>query len=378
MFGSKNKKVKGRTEAGSPIVTSRVKLSLSGDTDPASYKTAVVKSKDGQVYRIPIDDSGRVPENVLIGRFMDVSQGDRDGKKRRPGLDRMQTASKTYRIPAGGFTPEEIVETGWWQHPNECDIEGIDDTPKGPMGDFGDQAAKFERATRGRIAIIAPTEEEKRRVAGVLAANFTESELKAAAWEHGLTIMHRNPGSKLSGYYTRRQEGVDSPIIVLRPYSDDETIIHEFCHHLRAVDPSRKGLVMTPFPQMDDGTLVPDLGQYSWTELSNLEEAENVAETTGRTVGIERTRSGYYQQIPGYPDYQQNFRYDRELLTGGVGKDSRPKKGRRLMDAVNEDFDDTRISGLKYGSTTTARGMADSLRADGSLAPRKAKKGARR
>ncbi len=333
---------------------------------------AVVQGKDGKTYNVPVDGTtGRVPTEALVGRFLDVNSGDREGRKRRTRADRMQTATKTYPIPDGGFTPEEIVANGWWPHPNECDIEGIDDTPKGIMGDFGSQAGKFEKATRGKIAIIAPTEEEKRHVAGVLAANFTESELKAAAWDYGLTIVVANPGAGCNGFYRRRQVGVDSPIIVIRPRAGDETIVHEFGHHLRAADARRKGVTRTPYPMTDEGVALPGF-QKRFDELATLEEASNVAEVTGRTIDLDETHTGYYEMIPSHPyDLKGNFEYDRKLLTGGLGKDSKPKKGKRLMDTIEEDFDDTRISGLKYKGRKTARSVANELRADGSISPRR-------
>ncbi len=367
---------RNRTADGSPIVTIRPREDVSGIGYNRDITVALVQAKDGKTYNIPVDEStGRVPTEALVGRFLDVNSGDRGGRKRRTRVDRMQTASRTYRIPEGGFRPEELVENGWWPHPNECDIEGIDDTPKGMMGDFGSKAAKFEKAAGGKIAIMAPTEVEKRRIAGVLAANFTESELKAAAWDYGLTIIVCNPGKGCNGFYRRRQTGVDSPTIVLRPFSDDETIVHEFGHHLRAVDPARTGVTKSPYRTSEEGVTLPVLSQGQYNELSTLEEAANVAEVTGRTVGLDMTNTGYYQLIPEHPmDYKGNFEYDRKLLTGGLGKDSKPKKGKRLMDTVEEDFDGTRISGLKFRGKKTARGVADDLRSYGAMAPKKVKK----
>lgn len=372
MVSSKN--AKKRTADGSPIVTVRPMTDLSGGKTTEPVSLAIVEGKDGFVYKIPVDRNGRVPTQALVGRFHDVARGDRGGKKRCIGADLAQTATKTYRIPEGGFKPEELVENGWWPHPNECDIEGIDDTSQGFMGDFGAQAGKFEKATGGKIAIIAPSEAEKRRVAGVLAANFTASELKAAATDYGLTIIVKNPGKKYNGYYRRRQTGVDSPEIVLRPFADDETIVHEFGHHLRCVDAKRKGITKCPFPQGYDGRAAPFFDQRKYDAMANLEEAGNVAEVTGRTIGLDETNTGYYQKIPDHPEsYQANFEWDRKLLTGGLGKDSKPKKGKRLMNAVEEDFDETRISGLKYNCRKTAKSVADDLRSMGEMPPKKPK-----
>ena len=375
MIGSKN--AKNRTKGGSPIVTVRPRADMSGGKS-RGYKLAAVKAKNGETYMVPVDTDGKVPTEALYGRFLDETSGDRQGKRRRPSVDRQQTAATIHKIPKGGFTPEEIIETGWWQYPNESDILGIDDTPSGAMGDFGSEAAKFEKAAAGKIAIIAPTDEERRRVAGVLAANFTASEIKAAAWDYGLTISIGNPGRGCNGYYMGRQTGNNTARIVLRPYASDETIVHEFGHHLRRVDSKRHGVTKCPYPVLADDREAPDFGQANYAELSNLEEAANVAEVTGRTIGLEKSATGYYEMIPGGSSLQENFQYDRKLLTGGLGAESKPKRGKRLVNTVEEDFDDTTISGLKYKGRRPAIKVADDLRANGTIAPRKPKKGGKR
>jgi len=383
MFNSKNKKVKGRTEAGSPIVTSRVNIRASGGSTEDVVKNAIVE-RDGKRFGVPVNQNGRVPEDALICRFLNTDAGPRNNGVRRLGADVKKTARKTYSIPDGGFTPEEIVDTGWWEDPGSCDIEGIDDG-YGPTMDFGPGMGRFERSTGGKIAIIAPTEAEKRHVASVLNDNFTAAELKAAAWKYGLVIKVAKPNAGCSGHYLGRQELVDTPEIILRHDANDETIVHEFCHHLRAVDPSRTGLTKTPHTICKDGRELPVYFQNHYDEKRTLEEASTVAETTGRTKGLDETNTGYYWMIPKPPygrhDGQGNFEIDRELLTGGVGKDSRPKQGKRLMDAIEENFDDTRISRMKYKGRKSAMGYVKQLREEEALPERRkpaARKGARR
>ncbi len=377
MLSSKN--AKSRTESGSPIVKSRVNIRASGGSTEKVVKNAVVGWK-GRSYSVPVDRNGRVPEEALLGRFLNTSWGRCDITLRRLGADVKKTARKTYPMPDGGFTPEQIVETGWWTDPGSCDIEGIDDG-YGPTMDFGPGMGRFERATGGKIAIIAPTEAEKRHIAAVLDENFTAAELRAAAWKYGLVIKVAKPFDGLSGHYLGRQNYVPTPQIVMLPGANDETIVHEFCHHLRAVDPSRTGLTKTPFEIDEDGREIPAHFQSNYDSRLTLEEAENVAETTGRTKGLDKTRSGYYWRIPKQDDAQAAFQHDRELLTGGVGKDSRPKQGKRLMDAVEENFDDTSISRMKYKGRKSAMGYVKQLREQAYLPERRmpaAKKGAKR
>lgn len=360
---------KNRTEAGSPIVKSRVNVMASGDPTEKAVKIAIVE-RDGRSYPVPVDQNGRVPEDALIRRFLDTSIGPRGNGVRRLGADVKKTARKTYPVPEGGFTPEQIVDTKWWNDPGSCDIEGIDDG-YGPTMDFGPGMGRFERATGGKIAIIAPTEAEKRRIANVLDDNFTTAELKAAAWKYGLIIRTGKPMKGCSGHYEFRQEGVDTPVIVLKPGTSDETIVHEFCHHLRAVDPSRSGLTKTPMNIAADGRAVPSYFQSDYDSRITLEEAANVTETTGRTKELDRTHCGYYWKIPKSFDPQAEFRYDRELMTGGLGKDSRPKQGKRLMDAVEENFDDTTISRMKYKGRKSAMGYVKQLREEDVLPERR-------
>ena len=365
--------MKKRTEEGSPIVQSRVSIKASGGSTEKMANNAVVK-RNGKSYSVPVDQNGRVPEDALMCRFLNTSVGTRGKGVRRLGADVRKTARKTYPVPEGGFTPEQIVETGWWEDPGSCDIEGIDDG-YGPTMDFGPGMGRFERATGGKIAIIAPTEAEKRHIAAVLDDNFTAAELRAAAWKYGLVIKVAKPFDGLSGHYLGRQNYVPTPQIVMLPGANDETIVHEFCHHLRAVDPSRTGLTKTPYSISADDRELPICYQQDYEEKCTLEEAGTVAETTGRTKGLEETDTGYYWMVPKPPhgkhDGQGNFEVDRELLTGGVGKSSRPKQGKRLMDAIEENFDDTRISRMRYKGRKSAMGYVRQLREEEVLPERR-------
>ncbi len=379
MLGSKNSK--SRTESGSPIVEGRVSVLASGGPSQRKTRNAVVQW-EGKSYTVPVDENGRVPEDALVSRFLDTSVGPRPNNGiRRLGADARHGSRKTHKVPEGGFTPEEIVATGWWDDPGKSDIEGIDDGSYGALLDFGPGNGKLEEAVGGKIAIFAPTGAERRRIASVLNENYTSAELKAAAWKYGLIISVGNPKSvnkNWLGYYKYRQDGVSTPIIVLEPNASDETICHEFGHHLRAADPSRSGLTKAPYTIAADGRVVPYCFQRNYPEKVNLEEAANVAETTGRTRGLDKTNCGYYWKIPKDNDPHAAFRADRSMLTGGVGKDSKPKKGKRLMDAVEEDFDDTMISRMRYKGHKSAMGYVKQLREEEVLPPRKSKKPAKK
>ncbi len=91
------------------------------------YKTKWVTARNGNKYEIPIDKNGKVPKEFLYAWFLNPTVGTRNGHWRNPVIDIGIDADVIHEIPRGGFTPEQLVETGWIQHPNESDIVGIDD-----------------------------------------------------------------------------------------------------------------------------------------------------------------------------------------------------------------------------------------------------------
>lgn len=183
-----------------------------------------------------------------------------------------------------------------------------------------------------------------------------------------------NPGRDLLGCYYGAQKGHESPLIVLRPGFTEETLIHEFTHHLRYGEAGRDDVVRTPYNVDDTGYRMDSvLEGPSEKELSNLEEAATVAETTARVSHITGP-DGYYEMIKGKPDSFKNYREDREILTKNSDGTSNPKKGKAAQNAVKQRFADTNISGMKKkGTSKTAIQVADELRASGQMKSSKGK-----
>ncbi len=378
-----------RTRGGSPIYYDPIMANVSGKGD--SFRIdhrpkAVVKARDGTRYHIPYSKrTGKVPVDVMFERFIDEDSGVPPGQGRRSvPKDLSQTASKTHTMPKGGFTPEEIVGTGWWQYPGSCDIEGIDDPRSFYMGPWaGTKGGRREASTR--IAVIGD-EDEADLIRRTLIDNFTAAELKKATRDGGLVVTMGDPGRGSAGCYYARQPGIDTPKIVIRPGYDErfteDTITHEMTHHLRATDDRRKGLTKYAFPQTEDGE--KDLVAYSLmtdrerATIRSMEEAATVAETTARTRRASRP-SGYYQDIKGqgrdYETANRLYEEDRQLMMRGFRRDG-PARGKQAINRVEDRFEDTHISGLRVSSKgqTAKEGYASA----GQLRSKPAKKASKK
>lgn len=376
-----------RTKGGSEVVRTDIFVNPSNSgpgSEPGMFThglAAKVEGKDGKTYLIPIDKKGKVPEYVLYQRFLNVSEGSRDGTERSVGKDLAKEAAKVYTIPKGGFTPEELVNNGWWAHPNESDIKGIDD----PSTSFIDiiKGADGKMSPMGKIAIVA-SDEERERIKDILQKDFTKKELKTATKNGGIVITVANPGKNAGGFYRGRQPGVETPMIVLMPGASEDTIVHEFVHHSRRVDPDRYGAADCPFPTDDIGTLNfkdPEWSsKYTHEDTLNLEEAATVLEAAGRTKTAEILPTGYYSYSPGgyhkksLQEVTKEYQHDRDLMVKG-GKKNSPLKGKRAVAKVNEKFNESKISDMKYKGRKTGKQIYKTMKDNGDLAEKpKAKK----
>lgn len=365
MFGRKNTGMR-RTAEGSPIVDSPVMVNISGIDEPIvrSRPRAQVQGKNGITYMVPIDPvTGRVPEDVLYEHFLDYNNwSDTPGKKRAPSIDSRRAAS-TIHTPRDelGFTPEEIVGCGWWSAVNGSDLMGIDDSTSSAIRNWDDVRSSV-KPHLGKIAIIAP-DDMQRKVIEILQNNFTASELKRMTDKTGLIIVQGNPGMGADGCYYRRQEGVETPNIVIRSTSGEDTITHEMVHHARSTDQKRSGIARTPIPQDEDDRMIPYPSSMRST-LINLEEACTVAETTARTRNP-TDNLGYYNYLKGDP----RLLYEQDRRRMIVGK---PLRGKRAVDKVNDTFEDTNISDLRIrNSGRKPRRTIEEGRSSGKYPPRK-------
>jgi len=330
--------------------TDHIEALGSGYAGRSKIPTVWVTTKSGDKYEIPVDGNGRVPEEYLIGHFLNPSAGSRGGKERDIVLDLRKDADTLHEIPEGGFTPRQLIETGWWQAVNESDIIGIDDTGSGAFARELEEAARSAQSAGRKMVFLMP-EDSAARARSILARDFTGTELRKAVRDRGLIIKEGNPGRGADGCYISRQEtsSLKTPVIILRRGWNEETLAHEFVHHLRHVDETRGGITRTPFKLNDDGERVSSMRYSTPSEFNsarNLEEASTVAESVARIQEPSTGANGYYSatSVHGELPYDR-YTHDRKTLVP-----DKPVKGRRAERRVTAKFGDTSISHLRYYS----------------------------
>ncbi len=238
--------------------------------------------RGGRIYTIPVEN-GVVPLWALAQRFQELGTVD--------DLD-----SDSSIVLPSGCTPEELIE--WWVDPSSCDIQGVD-TRDSPMYDVS-SVPRSKRAAQRKMAVIADPE-EARRIRRILSESFTTQELETMAADGSVVIRAVPYCGDATGCYYRRQDGVEIPLIVLERKTTPDGVVHEFVHHLRAVDTSRHGMLRTSFPTDADGRLSSRFGKMSRRQRERIveqEERATVAETIART-GSDPVHSGYYDRVEG-------------------------------------------------------------------------------
>lgn len=316
------------------------------------YPTIWVTTKNGQKWEIPVDPkTGRVPEEYLFARFLDIDSGSRKGMTRNIISDMEKDAEIIHEAPEGGFTPQQLIETGWWQYPNESDIMGIDDTGGTAFARELEEASKTAQSMGKKMVFLMP-EDSAQRARSILTRDFNSSEIKKAVRNGGIIIKEGNPGRGAAGCYLPAQEesSLKTPVIILGRGWDEETLVHEFTHHLRNVDHTRGGLTRTPFKLNDCGEMVSPMkykaGEYN--SARNLEEASTVAESLVRIQTPSKGANGYYASTSVNGDSPlERYLYDRRVLAGDPGNE-KPQKGRKAEKKVKDSFDETSISHLGH------------------------------
>ncbi len=349
---------------------------------PDKIPIKIMTGRDGTKYAIPINPkTGRVPDEALFARFLNESEGGRKGRGRSVVIDIDKEAAKTFDKPKVGYTPEELMKIGWWQHPAESDIRGIDDPSSSVYSVLRGASSKSGTEAGKKIAIISPEDDHIRKV---LIDNFTGTELRNAVKDSGILITTGASGKGASGFYRYKQPGVDCPQIVLESGADEDTITHEFTHHLRFTDETRDDVSRTPYPVGDDGCIdAVAWGMMSKDELAtlkNMEESATVAEAASRTRKPTEKPTGYYQRIEGHnpentglTEALEMYKHDRETLLES-NKGYVPVKGKRATKRVNDRFLETNISKLKMGGTPASTSVKNK-RESGTMPKAKSKTG---
>ena len=341
-----------------------------GGEGPVKIPTVTVTTKSGAKYELPVDRRGKVPREYVVARFMSETQGVRPPAKARSiAVDLSRDAEVMHREPRGGWTPQQLVKSGWWQYPAESDIYGIDDTTMASeIEALYKDATKTQQAVGKRMTLIMPKASAERAIK-ILRENFTAAELRKAVRGEGMVIQEGHTGRGVGGYYRAKwdsYENAKTPFIMLGPNWDEDTLVHEFTHHLRHADETRGGLTRTPFPLNDKGERMmrDGLSQHEFNSARNLEEAATVAETTARTRLPTESPTGYYEHTRKHgSNYRERYAYDRGLLVG----QGKPKKGRPAEKTVKAKFGDTSISGLRYYKADSAEAYLRAREAAGTM-----------
>lgn len=265
---------------------------------------------------IPADKDGYVPVKEIVRRYQE--RGNPTDSETTDALVLPQR-----------ITPKEIE--GWWNDPSICDIQGIDtkgsDIYSVPLSIRGKK-----RKALSRIAVIADRKEAD-RIRKILADSFTAEELERMSLGRSLIVSVTDSMRECTGYYLRRQHGIEVPEIVLERGTTADGIVHEAVHHLRVVDGR------TAFPTRE-GVLSPTYVKLSKKDKDRIvrkEESQTVAETVARTA-VDSTESGYYSHIPG-KDSRSAYLHDQQVISG-----SKALKGKAAIKAAQRNYDRSTIS----------------------------------
>lgn len=255
----------------------------------------------GKRYIILMDGTGCVPIHALVQRFQQCGSV-RDLNDNDQVLYPMRCR------------PQDIV--AWWADPRNGDILGLD-TRDSMVYDVSSVKGKAMRKAQRKIGVVTDSRIEQRRIRSVLESSFTASELDEMT-RNGSFVIRTVPNcGGATGYYLRKQDGVEIPLIVIEERTTADGIVHEVVHHARTMF-SRKGITRTAFPTRMDGTLDDDeynsMSPREKKRINNAEEAMTVAETVARTAE-DRMQSGYYDRIPER-SARSAYIEDRHIMAG--------------------------------------------------------------
>lgn len=247
-------------------------------------------SYNGRFYRIPVDENGYVPVTALAQRYQEFGNSKRD---------RCTDADVIYPLKS---KPEEIV--AWWADPSSSDIQGID-TKDSVIYDVRWIRDPEMRDAQARIAVVTPSKSEQRRIRMIIAESFSAKELRAMTRGPSVVIETKDSLGKATGYYLRRSDGVEVPLITLEKGTTPDGTVHEMVHHART---TRKPGSVTSSPIPVDSTGKVDekacsrMSPNRKAMLHDAEESATVAETVVRTRTDPR-QSGYYDKVGGRAAY---------------------------------------------------------------------------
>ncbi len=296
-------------------------------------------SYNGRFYRIPVDERGYVPVTAMAQRYQEFGNNKRD---------RCSDAEVIYPLKS---KPEEIV--AWWADPSSSDVKGID-TKDSLIYDVKWIRDPEMRDAQSRIAVVTPSKSEQRRIRKILAESFSAKELRAMAKGPSVVIETKDSLGKATGYYLRKSDGVEVPLITLETGTTADGVVHEMIHHART---TRKPGQITSSPIPVDSTGKVDekacsrMSPNRKAMLHDAEESATVAETVVRTRTDPR-QSGYYDKVGGRAAYIN----DRQRIASRYcsGKDC-ALVGAEALAVTKREYDSMEIAKAKLMAPIPAK-----------------------
>ena len=311
------------------------------DEDPLSFGSERVMWM-GKAYRIPVDRDGYVPVEALVMRYQQLGNSTAD-----KGRDSKIVFPSHAR-------PKDIVK--WWADPSSCDIEGID-TRASRVYDVSGLRGRRMKAAQRRIGIVTPSPEEQRRIRSILADAFTAEEIDEMTRDGSFVIRTRKDCGNVMGYYLRKADGQEIPLITLEEGVSPDTVVHETVHHARTCRRTGR-YTRTAFP-MKDGRLDEayfDLSQRQRDMINDAEETETTAEATARTRR-DPCPTGYWDTVGGRAAYER----DKATLAGACGGGDCTLKGAKAVRTVERSYDKLDIAMASIMADVPAKVSANSV-----------------
>lgn len=289
------------------------------DDDPLSYGSVRIMWM-GKAYRIPVDADGYVPMEALVMHYQQMGNSSRD---------RSRDSEIVFPSKA---KPKEIVK--WWADPSSCDIEGID-TRDSKVYDVSGLKGRRMKAAQRRIGVVTPSADEQRRIRKILSEAFTAEELGDMSKGESFVIRTLPNCGNVMGYYLRKADGQEVPMITLEEGVSPDTVVHETVHHARTCRKTGR-YTRTAFPmkgdRLDDAYF--GMSQRQRDMINDAEETETTAEATARTKR-DPCPTGYWDNIGGREAYIR----DKTALARSCGGGDCTLKGAKAVRTVERNYD---------------------------------------
>ena len=229
--------------------------------------------------------------------------------------------------------------------------------PKKKITNEFDALSASEKRAQSQITFRGGTVQYRNFVRCTLRDSFTQKEFRIIG--KAVVVIGPVEGGNRGVYY-RAYDGRGNTIIGIDPkQAEEDDIVHEFVHALKANDTSRTGYSATSHKRKGKG-FDSRFAEKHAEDLSNAEEATVVAEATIRTKKPARTASGYYDEVPGIGKNKKKMKaaYDEDRLVllnvpkGTKVENTKGVQGKAAVDKLNKNFERTNISKKKPGKRT--------------------------